>query len=49
VSSNIICFWRVIYDSWAEDGFRRLSGQVVEVQRMLTSLVQRVQPVTVSK
>ena len=33
----------------AEDGFRKLDGQVAEVQRMLTSLVQRVQPVTVSK
>ena len=28
-----------------EDGFRKLDGQVAEVQRMLTSLVQRVQPV----
>ncbi len=28
-----------------EDGFHKLDGQVVEVQRMLTSLVQRVQPV----
>jgi four helix bundle protein len=28
-----------------EGGFRKLDGQVTEVQRMLTSLVQRVQPV----
>jgi four helix bundle protein len=30
----------------AEDSFRKLDGQVTEVQRMLTSLVQRVQPAT---
>ena len=30
----------------AKDSFRKLDGQVTEVQRMLTSLVQRVQPVT---
>jgi four helix bundle protein len=28
-----------------EESFRRLDGQVTEIQRMLTSLVQRVQPV----
>ncbi len=28
-----------------EDSFRKLDGQVTEIQRMLTSLVQRVQPV----
>jgi len=33
----------------AEDGFRKLDGRVAEVQRMLTSLVQRVQPVAASK
>src|SRR6267154_624086 len=30
----------------AKDSFRKLDGQVTEVQRMLTSLVHRVQPVT---
>ncbi len=29
----------------AKESFRKLDGQVTEVQRMLTSLVQRVQPV----
>jgi four helix bundle protein len=32
-----------------EDSFRKLDGLVVEVQRMLTSLVQRLQPVLISK
>ena len=31
-----------------EDCFRKLDGQVVEVQRMLTSLVDRVRPVVAS-
>ncbi len=30
----------------AKDSFRKLDGQLTEVQRMLTSLVHRVQPVT---
>jgi four helix bundle protein len=32
-----------------EDGYRHLSTQVVEVQRMLTAFVQRVQPVAVNQ